>query len=295
MSVSIAIPFYNPGRFFKAMLRSVFAQTYQDWELILVDDGSTDGSIEIAQAIKDSRVRVYSDGKNLKRSIRRNQILSYAKRDYIAVMDADDLMAPERLQTEFDFLVAHPTLDVVTSGLASISDDDHLIGIRYPEPFISKGKEALNHPYSLMHGTAMAKKDWFLRTQYNPALPYAIDYDLFHRAILHDDLACGAISDILYYYHEEDSVRNTSKCNLYIAMYMILSYGRLKTSLGNFGVGIMLGHEIIKQLLRKLMLVCGVSSFLQKRRNPFVLSEEIVINYHKNMDIIRNTRIPGVD
>ena len=66
MKVSIAIPFYNAEKYLRDSIRSVFAQTHQDWELILMDDGSTDGSLAIAKSIKDPRVSVYSDGQNKK-------------------------------------------------------------------------------------------------------------------------------------------------------------------------------------------------------------------------------------
>src|ERR1035438_5090618 len=60
-AISIVIPFYNPGPFFVLALQSVFAQTYTDWELLLIDDGSTDDSLQIASRIDDPRVRVFVD------------------------------------------------------------------------------------------------------------------------------------------------------------------------------------------------------------------------------------------
>jgi glycosyltransferase involved in cell wall biosynthesis len=76
MPVSIGISFYNCERFLPDAIRSVFAQTYQDWELILVDDGSTDRSLEIARSVNDPRVRVISDGLN--------QLISESSYDFIA-------------------------------------------------------------------------------------------------------------------------------------------------------------------------------------------------------------------
>ena len=103
--ISIGIPFFNAERFLLDSIRSVFAQTHQDWELILVDDGSTDRSLEIAQSIADPRVSVYSDGKNKKLAARLNQIHTLAKFDFIARMDADDLMATDRIRRQLTFLV----------------------------------------------------------------------------------------------------------------------------------------------------------------------------------------------
>ena len=98
--VTIAIPFYNPGPAFEDAIKSVFAQTYTNWELLLVNDGSTDDSLEKALAIKDSRVQVINDGKNLGLGARLNQIAQLASGEYLARMDADDIMHPERIENK---------------------------------------------------------------------------------------------------------------------------------------------------------------------------------------------------
>jgi glycosyltransferase involved in cell wall biosynthesis len=72
--MTIGIPFYNAEAYLGDAIRSIFAQTYHDWELILVDDGSTDRSLEIARAVRDPRVRVISDGQNRRLPYRLNQI-----------------------------------------------------------------------------------------------------------------------------------------------------------------------------------------------------------------------------
>src|SRR5690554_4188978 len=92
-SVSIGIPFFNAEAYLLDAIKSVFAQTHQNWELILLDDGSTDRSLEIARSIDDPRVRVYSDGQNKHLAARLNEIARLARYEYLARMDADDLMA----------------------------------------------------------------------------------------------------------------------------------------------------------------------------------------------------------
>jgi len=82
--VTIGLPFYNAEKYLTDAIRAVFAQTHQHWELILIDDGSTDGSLKIAKSVQDPRVRVYSDGKNKKLAARLNEITKLAKYEYIA-------------------------------------------------------------------------------------------------------------------------------------------------------------------------------------------------------------------
>src|SRR5512136_1054483 len=77
--VTVGIPFYNAGQTLADAVRSVFAQTLTDWELILLDDGSTDRGLEFARSIDDPRVRVVSDGRNLRLAARLNQIAEFAR------------------------------------------------------------------------------------------------------------------------------------------------------------------------------------------------------------------------
>src|SRR5512138_427624 len=107
MTVSIGIPFYNPGRAFEKAVRSVFSQTHADWELILMDDGSSDGSLELARSITDPRVRVLSDGANRGLCARLNQIAREARHGLLCRMDADDVMHPDRLHRQVEELTAH--------------------------------------------------------------------------------------------------------------------------------------------------------------------------------------------
>ena len=81
MKITIAIPFYNAEEYLPDAIRSVFAQTFQDWELLLIDDGSTDASLAIANSVDDERVRVISDGKNKKLAARLNEVTQWAKYD----------------------------------------------------------------------------------------------------------------------------------------------------------------------------------------------------------------------
>ena len=130
MSISIAIPFFNAEKYLPDAIRSVFCQTFENWELILVDDGSTDRSLEIALSVKDPRVTVISDGQNKKLAARLNQIVNISKYSLLARMDADDMMHPGRLTIQHKILLENPEVDLTGSGLYSINNDCDLIGIR---------------------------------------------------------------------------------------------------------------------------------------------------------------------
>src|SRR5262245_11146808 len=102
--ISIILSFQNPGPDFRLAIQSVFAQTVTHWELLLMDDGSTDGSLAFARSLDDPRVRVFTDGLSLNLNRRLNQLIDLARAPYIARMDADDVMHPGRLERQHTLL-----------------------------------------------------------------------------------------------------------------------------------------------------------------------------------------------
>src|SRR5438067_2030114 len=111
--LSIGLPSFNAGRFLREAVQSIVAQTFADWELIVVDDGSNDGSFSTLANIGDSRVHIYSDGRHCGLAARLNQIVDLARGRYIGRMDADDLSHPRRFEMQMDFLRRHHKIDGV--------------------------------------------------------------------------------------------------------------------------------------------------------------------------------------
>ena len=115
IAVSVLLPVYNGERYLREAVRSVLAQSFADFELLLLDDGSTDGSLAIAQGLaeRDPRVRVVSrENRGLVATL--NELLKLAQGELIARMDADDVCLPDRLQRQVAYLQAHP--EVVCLG-----------------------------------------------------------------------------------------------------------------------------------------------------------------------------------
>ena len=117
-AVSIIIPFYNPGEFLAEAVASVFAQSYSDWELILVNDGSYDKSVDVAQQFaKDQAARVilltHPDRANHGLTATRNLGVRHARGEFIALLDADDFWLREKLQEQVEILLNHPDAGMV--------------------------------------------------------------------------------------------------------------------------------------------------------------------------------------
>lgn len=102
--VSIIMPSYNTERFIADSIQSVLNQTYQNWELIIVDDCSTDNTDTVVASFTDSRIRYLKNDVNSGAAVSRNRALREAKGKWIAFLDSDDLWAPEKLEKQIKFM-----------------------------------------------------------------------------------------------------------------------------------------------------------------------------------------------
>lgn len=177
--VTIGLPFYNAEKYLALTIESVLQQTYTDWELLLLDDGSTDNSLSIAQsyAQKDSRIKVISDGKNKNLATRLNELPSLAQGLYLARMDADDIMHPARIERQLAVLETHPEIDVLGTNAYIINDENAVIGTRYP----LTPENTLTRVKSFIHPTIIAKKQWFLENPYDTKALRMEDAELWYR------------------------------------------------------------------------------------------------------------------
>ena len=105
--VSIIMPSWNTERFIADSIKSVIAQTYTNWELLIVDDCSDDNSEEVILSFEDTRIRYIKNEKNMGAALTRNHGLSEAKGEWIAFLDSDDIWTPDKLQHQIDFMVSN--------------------------------------------------------------------------------------------------------------------------------------------------------------------------------------------
>lgn len=288
MKVTIAIPFYNAEEYLPDAIRSVFAQTFQDWELLLIDDGSTDNSLSIAKSIKDDRVRVFSDGKNKKLARRLNEVTLLAKYDYILRMDADDLMLPNRIEKQLE-IMTNGNVDIVTSGVYSVLNNLEIVGIRGMNYNSVKFQDILSRKVGITHAALLAKKSWYERNKYDETLSIAQDLDLWLRTSKKNDLKIISIAEPLYIYREENNVTKKKLLRAYNnERNMIRKYGEIS-----------LNELIFKSYLKSLAVVVlgliGKIDILQKNRGKKVISTKQIDIYHDAILKIKNTKVGGMD
>ena len=122
--ISVCMPVYNAERYIAEAVESILAQTYRDFEFIIIDDGSTDRSLAILERYAAQDVRIWlSSRPNAGLVVRLNEMAAEARSDVIAQMHADDIAMPERFARQFDFLNAHPEVVVVGCRTLAIDSD----------------------------------------------------------------------------------------------------------------------------------------------------------------------------
>lgn len=286
MGVTIAIPFYNAEKHLSQTIDSVIVQSYLDWELLLIDDGSTDQSLKIAESYKDSRIRVLSDGKNKGLAARLNQVYEEAKFDYIARMDADDLMSPKRIEKQLDYLRLHPELDLVSTGVCSLDENDKVVGVRIMEEdhAINNIEQIYSGGHGIVHASILVRKSWYHRNKYTDKLKRAQDFDLWLRAFSSNDLKVGYLSEPYYYYRENLNVNKTKLINNYKTGFDILDLN--KDSLNNvFIKKLML---FLKIIIVNLFFDIGLKKVLLKKRSSINVEDKYVSKFKYDLEVINS-------
>ncbi len=124
MKVTVLTTLYNKGAFVAEAVQSVLNSTFTDFELLVVDDASTDGGLEKVKAFTDPRIRILESPVNTGRGTAANRGYDAARGEYVAVLDADDQMLPERLARQVVFMDAHPEVGVSSTWLQSFGATD---------------------------------------------------------------------------------------------------------------------------------------------------------------------------
>lgn len=131
--VSIIMPSYNTAPYIAESIQSVIDQTYKDWELIIVDDCSTDNTDEVITSLHDERIRYFKNEKNGGAAVSRNKALRKAKGKWIAFLDSDDLWNPEKLEKQIAFMKENGYVFSYTN-YEEIDADGNKTGVRVTGP-----------------------------------------------------------------------------------------------------------------------------------------------------------------
>lgn len=181
--LTIAMSVFNGGDKLRLAVQSVLDQSFEDWELLIIDDGSTDNTVADLESLRDPRIIVSKDSFNRGLAVRLNQAIDMARGTYFARMDHDDICHPERMAQQISYLQNHPEVDLLAAKCVTIGQDEQILGTH---PFALEHAQICRHPwlgFHMPHPTWMGKTSWFQRYRYaQPAAFLCEDQELLLRA-----------------------------------------------------------------------------------------------------------------
>ena len=201
--ISILLPVLNCEKYLYSAIKSILGQTFQQWELLVLDDSSDDMSCQIAASFRDTRIVLVPPEGPAGLASRLNQGMMIARGRYIARMDADDIAFPERFARQVAYLTTHPEVDVVGTRAIVFRDDGSVFGLL---PYASTHEAMCARPWNnipLAHPTWMGKAEWFRKYRYNyPEYHRAEDQELLLRS--HKESKFSCIPEVLMAYRQGD-------------------------------------------------------------------------------------------
>ena len=179
--VCVIMPVYNGEKTIKLALASLLNQSYTNWECVIVNDGSTDGTRSILDSLKDPRFHIYHLNKNCGRGVARDRALKQSEGDYLAYLDADDMMHKDKLKVQVEFMEANPDIRMVSCGCITMNENFEALRASGMSSFMSVNIMKYGQALPLLLGATMVRLDQAKIFSYNHYLDVGEDYDYFAR------------------------------------------------------------------------------------------------------------------
>ena len=197
--ISVLLPCKNSEKTLGVAIQSILNQTQQDFELLFLDDGSMDSSLEIAKGFNDDRIKILSDGKSYGLASRLNFGILNSQGLFIARMDADDLSFSDRFERQVNFLQANPDVDLVSCKTLSFDDSLNPKSIL---PYRMDHQNLIDSPWKgfyMPHPSWLGRSGWFKKYMYKmPEIVRAEDQELLLRAM--NESSYFSLPEILFAY-----------------------------------------------------------------------------------------------
>lgn len=201
--VTVLMSVFNGEKYLNEAVDSILAQTFKDFEFLIIDDASTDRTPEILRSYGDPRIRIITNEENLGLTKSLNKGLALTRGEYIARMDADDISHPKRLERQVNYLDENPEIGILGTNVQYIDESGKPYKIlRWPEKdALIKWSLCFFNP--IAHPTVMVRLDLIKKIAgYDESIVYAQDYDLWVR--LSSESVFGNLQYILLYLRKSD-------------------------------------------------------------------------------------------
>lgn len=223
VKISVVIPVYNGAKYLAASIRSVLEQSFTDFEVLVIDDGSTDDTEQIVHSFPDKRIRYIKRQHDYIASL--NYGMEQARAPYIARMDADDMMHPDRLRIQYNIMEQEPTIDICGTWFTVFQEGNmakkHVVptykGLVKDPVLTLLDKNILCHPSVLIRKSFLLKH----HLSYEPEFCYAEDYRLWMEAAKRGAVIYVEPTSLLYYRISDNQICMTQREAQRIAAHQI--------------------------------------------------------------------------
>ena len=228
--VSVIVPVFNGATTINRAIRSLLYQSYTKWECIIINDGSTDGTLDVLRPfLKDeARIKLYSFDENCGRSYARQKGLELASGEFLAMLDSDDFYHPSKLEVQVRCFHENKNIALVGCGLISFGLDINFITSRGG---VDSGKFSYMGKVEMPHAPSMLKTDIAKKYAYNTKLNLGEDVDYLSRYLV--GKSYYMLPEYLYYYSEFDSVSLPKIREAYLNEFRAYYATSIKKALNN--------------------------------------------------------------
>jgi glycosyltransferase involved in cell wall biosynthesis len=282
--VSIVIPCFNSEQTLDRALQSVLNQTYQNWEAIIVNDGSTDQTKKIIHMLKDKRIRYFEFVQNRGRAAARQKALIEARGKYLTMLDSDDWIFREKIHDQVTLMESHPEVKVMSGGIAIIDEGNELRGFRMGKMQVNQILE-LNkiQPPPIPHAVSIIRTEHAKKFGYNLNLKHSQDSD-FLLKVMHKQKFM--ISDQVWYVYSELVSVNKTKIlkSYYYTIKYFTTYLKSNPIQALTQIGIQLSKILYHILIRRFQRTKEV--LLSRSEVP---SEKLLKKFEAEREFLENS------
>ena len=222
--ITVVMAVYNGDKYIKESIECVLNQTFQDFELLVINDGSTDESVSIVESFHDNRIRLIHNEKNSGILFTRNRGLQEALGEYVAVLDCDDLCTSNRLETQYSFLEANPDIAVCGTWGIMIDENGTVFGHKImPETNKDLVSIAMLFTNQFIHSSVLYRREIALQVGGYTAVNGCEDFGLFSRISIRHKMA--NIPEYITQYREHNQgISKTKKESITVGELDILAF-----------------------------------------------------------------------
>ncbi len=230
--LSIIMSVYNGAAYLNEAMDSIINQTYQNWELIVIDDASTDMSYHILTSYQDSRIILLRNTENLKLAASLNKGLGIAKGEYIVRMDADDVCRLDRLERQLEFMHENPDIDISWGKCYRYQNNEIMRLPQLVSPNYNDIQATFLFQSPIMHNCIIAKRQFYETFQYNPEYTVSEDWNLWYRSSRVFKFACQNEYLMLYRTHDQQTTNTKNPINDLLAQQYTANFSEYAAQAG---------------------------------------------------------------